>query len=115
MQKITLIQITVAVVVVLGLIWWMTKKSRKPGEGITIVTPMPMSGYSIDDDGYDEDGIPSVLPAAVTPEPVKETYGDMEQEGYAVYDEKSTQDWMIRPEEGYDDYSPTNFKSDLLD
>lgn len=122
MKKISALQIAVAVVIGIALVWWWMRSGSKPGEGKVIVTPMPMANYSIDDDVFDDDGVPAVLPGqvqagptTVTPTPKKETYGDMEQEGYAVFDPSVDKDWMIRPEEGYDDYSPTEFKSDLLD
>ena len=123
MKKFTTIQITIAVVVVLALLAWWLSSSKKPGQGITIVTPMPMSNYSIDDtDVFDDDGVPDVQPApfqqGTVTKPavkVKEHYADIEDEGYAVYDAQVDKDWMIRPEEGYDSYSPTEFKADLLE
>ena len=116
MKKISAIQIAVGVIILVAALWWWMSSSSKPGNGMVIVTPMPMSSYSIEDDVVDADGIPGVVPAAVTAEPKKEMYGDMQHEGYAVYDAQVDKDWMIHPEqEGYEDYSPTEFKSDLLD
>jgi len=116
MKKFSAVQIAVFVILVLALSWWWMRGSKKPGDGIVIVTPMPLANYSIDDnDVFDDDGVPDVLPASVTMTPEKETYNDMEHEGFAVFDSQVDKDWMVHPEEAYDDYSPTDFKSDLLD
>lgn len=116
-KKLSTIQITVAVAIIGTLVlWWLVqrKKESKPGEGLVIVTPMPISDYSIDDPFEGEGDIPVAQPAPldnVTASPGAEEYRDVE--GYAVYNASDNADWMIHPER-YDDYSPKDFQSNLL-
>jgi hypothetical protein len=55
--KIALVAIVV-IILALVYMWWSNKDSQ-PAEGVTIVTPMPQSGYSIEDVN---NGIPVGMP-----------------------------------------------------
>jgi len=44
--------------------WWQSNAKKAPGEGLTIVTPMPVSDYSIDDMNQ---GLPQALPETLQP------------------------------------------------
>jgi len=88
LKKPTLIKIAVAVAVVLALI--VVMKMAAPKREV-IVTAMPMddfvpAGYKDDDDDFE----------VVTTAPVKEGYAEYEQEGFQ-------------------DYSSTDYKTDLLE
>lgn len=65
--KASRIALIAAVVIVVALLfmWWGNKSKNQPGEGLTIVTPMPVSGYSIED--TPDDGIPTGLPDEIAP------------------------------------------------
>ena len=56
-------------VIAIALIYmWWTKKASKPADGLTIVTPMPVSGYSVEDIGAGEIGsVEPVISSSVEP------------------------------------------------
>ena len=56
----------VVIALALAYMWW--SNSRKgPADGVTIVTPMPVAGYSIANDGMDAQGIAQGLPETLSP------------------------------------------------
>lgn len=57
------------VVIAIALIYmWWTKKASKPGDGLTIVTPMPVVGYSVEDINAGEiDTVEPVISSSVEP------------------------------------------------
>lgn len=61
--------IIAAVVALLSVAYMYMTRSGKNGKGMTIVTPMPQSGYSIENDGMDSAGIPQGLPDTLPPVP----------------------------------------------
>lgn len=56
----------VLIVIALIYMWWSSTR-KGPADGVTIVTPMPVSGYSINDDGFDSRGIAQGLPETLSP------------------------------------------------
>ena len=53
----------VVIAIALFYMWW-TKNASKPGDGLTLVAPMPVSGYSVEDINAGE--IVSVGPVSVS-------------------------------------------------
>jgi len=58
---------SIAVIAIALIYMWWSSWSKKPGSDVTIVTPMPVSGYSITDDGFDASGIAEGLPETLGP------------------------------------------------
>jgi hypothetical protein len=54
----------VVIAIALFYMWWTKNDASKPGDGLTIVTPMPVSGYSVEDINAGE--IDSVEPVSVS-------------------------------------------------
>jgi hypothetical protein len=72
MSKVTKIALIAMVIIALALafMWWNSK--NKSAEGVTIVTPMPVSGYSVEDinNGMPDDleePLATDLPASLAP------------------------------------------------
>ena len=64
-NKIALAAIAVIVLAVVYM-WW-SSKNKGPAADVTIVTPMPVSGYSIANDGFANNGIAEGLPETLSP------------------------------------------------
>jgi hypothetical protein len=61
--------IIAAVVVLLSVAYMYMNGGSKKGKGTTIVTTMPQSGYSLDNDGFNTRGLPEPLPESLPPVP----------------------------------------------
>jgi len=58
----------VVIAIALIYMWWTKKASNSPGDGLTIVTPMPVSGYSVEDINAGEiDSVEPVISSSLEP------------------------------------------------
>jgi hypothetical protein len=61
--------IIAAVVVLLSVAYMYMNGGSKKGKGTTIVTEMPQSGYSLENNGFNARGLPEPLPESLPPVP----------------------------------------------
>ena len=67
-MKFNKIALAAVLVIVLALVYmWWSSKSKGPADGVTIVTPMPVAGYSVSNDGFTNNGIAEGLPETLSP------------------------------------------------
>lgn len=116
--------IVAVVAIVLSVAYmYLTRNGSKPGKGKTIVTDMPQSGYSIDNDGYDSAGLPESLPETLPPPPEVDV-PEPEMMGMGMGVETPTTQapgWGAttpgpvadKPEE-FTQYAPRRFRGDIL-
>lgn len=103
-SKIAIIAIIVIVIALIYLYMTNKKNADQPGKGLTIVTPMPVSGYSIGDldDGFPE-SLPDSLPDVTTVP--------------AMEDDVITDAPSMAPEaqvEEFSTYAPKNWRGNVL-
>jgi len=115
MNKIVIASLVV-IAVAIGYMWW-SSQSKKPAEDVTIVTPMPVAGYSIADDGFDASGLPEGLPETLSPvEPALAVQAtEIPTTQPDVISAISTA--AAVPEttmEGYASYAPKNWRGQIL-
>ena len=102
-KKIAIIAIIVIVIALIYL-YMTNKKNAEPGKGLTIVTPMPVSAYSI---GDLDDGFPEPLPDSL-PEVNAVP---------AIEDDVITDAPSMAPEaqvEEFSTYAPKNWRGNVL-
>lgn len=106
--------IIAAVVVLLSVAYmYMSGGGSKKGKGTTIVTEMPQFGYSIDNDGFDDMGIPEALPESLPPVPEVDV-PEPEMMGMdPTMPPEPTMAAMDEPEE-FTQYAPRRFRGDIL-
>jgi hypothetical protein len=102
-KKIAIIAIVVIVVALLYL-YISNKKASQPGEGLTIVTAMPVSGYSVDD--MVEDGFPDALPDALPEVTLSELTEDVITEAPTTVPEAEVEEFST--------YAPKNWRGHVL-
>jgi hypothetical protein len=95
----------------------------KNGAGKTIVTEMPQVGYSIDNDGYADDGLPEALPETLPPPPEVDV-PEPEMLGMADDPATAAATWgssmtttpgpVVQDTEEFTQYAPRRFKGDIL-
>jgi hypothetical protein len=113
-----IIIIAVVAVILSVAYMYMTRNGSKPGKGKTIVTEMPQSGYSIDNDGYDNSGLPEALPETLPPPPEVDV---PEPEMMGMDTPTMAPSWgattpgpvVDQPEE-FTQYAPRRFRGDIL-
>jgi hypothetical protein len=85
----------------------------KKGKGKTIVTEMPQSGYSLDNDGFDNSGFPQSYPVTLAPPPEVDI-PEPEMMGMdPTMPPEPTMAAMDEPEE-FTQYAPRRFRGDIL-
>lgn len=111
-RKIAIIAIIVIAIALLYL-YFTNKKNSQPGSGLTIVTPMPVSGYSIEDiDG--DGGFPDALPESL-PDPTLAVIDEDVITGAPTFDAMTTPE--PEPEaavEEFSTYAPKNWRGNVL-
>lgn len=110
-KKIAIIAIVVIAVALLYL-WFTNKKNSEPGKGLTIVTAMPVSGYSIED--IDGAGFPDALPDTL-PDPTLAVVKDTD----VITGAPVTYPAIPEPEpeaavEEFSTYAPKNWRGNVL-
>ena len=85
----------------------------KKGKGTTIVTEMPQSGYSIDNDGFDNIGLPEALPETLPPPPEVDV-PEPEMMGMGVTMAPQTTMTAASEPEEFTQYAPRRFRGDIL-
>lgn len=93
------------VVIAIALIYmWWTKKESMPGDGLTIVTPMPVSGYSVEDINAGEiDSVEPVISSSIEPslEPIDVVTATTKEEYTKEFEE-------------FDSYASSKWKGNIL-
>lgn len=116
--------IIIAVVVILLSVAFMylSGGGSKPGSGKTIVTEMPQTGYSIDNDGFDNAGLPEALPETLPPPPEvdvpqPEMLGMTDIPATTMapsWGASTTSGPVTEDVEEFTQYAPRRFKGDIL-
>jgi hypothetical protein len=122
--------IIAAVVVLLSVAYMYMNGGSKKGKGTTIVTEMPQSGYSLENDGFNRRGLPESLPEPL-PEslpPVPEVdvrepemmgMSDMGPRGASRGDDPRgsmtmAPSTLVAENEEFTQYAPRRFRGDIL-
>ena len=108
----------IVIAVALVYMWW-SSQSKKPAEDVTIVTPMPVAGYSIADDGFDADGIAEGLPETLSPvEPALAVQATeiptTQPDVISAMSTAAAVPETVGEMEGYASYAPKNWRGQIL-
>ena len=117
MNKIVVVSLIVIAVALLYM-WW-SSQSKKPADGVTIVTPMPVAGYSIADDGFDASGIAEGLPETLSPvEPALAVQATeiptLQPDVISAISTAAAVPETTMAAEGYASYAPKNWRGQIL-
>ena len=118
----TLVIIAVVVIVTLLALWWRSRSTKAD----VLVTPMPLSGYSLEESLTGSDGFPAALPESLPPIPsvpmtnnaevitMDPTMPAMGATTTMPATLPAVQQESAPAAEGFMAYAPKNFRGDIL-